>query len=386
MKYRTIKRTGWKVSEIGLGCEHLEGKPFEVVDEVVNTALDNEINIFDIFMPAPAVRSNIGKAIGGRRDRVYLQGHIGNIFENGQYTKTTDLKKSEEAVYDFLRRFNTDYIDIGMMHCIDTPRQLSHGLSDGYMELLAKLKQKGVFRSLALSSHSATAAIRLVETGVPDVVMFSVNPVFDMMDPDLTILEMVEEELWKKGYRDMNPDRMRFYRLCEERGVAITVMKAFAGGRLLKKELTPLTGVMTTGSLIHYALDRPAVVSIMVGCANGAEVLDAVSYYDKSDEERDYTAIALQPRHSLQGRCMYCNHCLPCPANIDVAAVTQAYDAARDSAAPLGQNPAAMRYYELEHNAEDCIACGSCESQCPFGVKVIENMEGAKSLFAQINK
>ena len=61
MQYATIKRTGWQVSKIGLGCEHLENKPYALVEEVVGAALDAGINILDVFMSEPQVRSNIGK-------------------------------------------------------------------------------------------------------------------------------------------------------------------------------------------------------------------------------------------------------------------------------------------------------------------------------------
>jgi len=35
----------------------------------------------------------------------------------------------------------------------------------------------------------------------------------------------------------------------------------------------------------------------------------------------------------------------------------------------------------LEHKASECIACGSCESRCPFGVRIIDNMSRAAALF-----
>ena len=51
MVYRELGKTGLQVSVIGLGCEHLDGKPFSQIDETVNTALDHGVNILDVFMP-----------------------------------------------------------------------------------------------------------------------------------------------------------------------------------------------------------------------------------------------------------------------------------------------------------------------------------------------
>lgn len=77
MVYRTLGRTGFSVSEIGLGCEHLQGQDVQSVCSVVDTALDRGINILDVFMSEPQVRSDIGSALVGKREKTYLQGHIG---------------------------------------------------------------------------------------------------------------------------------------------------------------------------------------------------------------------------------------------------------------------------------------------------------------------
>ena len=63
MEFREIGRTGEKGSIIGLGCEHLDGKPFEQVKETIDAAVENGINILDVFMPGRAVRENIAKSL-----------------------------------------------------------------------------------------------------------------------------------------------------------------------------------------------------------------------------------------------------------------------------------------------------------------------------------
>lgn len=69
----------------------------------------------------------------------------------------------------------------------------------------------------------------------------------------------------------------------------------------------------------------------------------------------------------------------PCPVHIDIAMVNKLYDLATMQP----EVPATVRahYESLEQNAEDCIACGGCETRCPFGVPVIERMEKAKKIF-----
>ena len=68
MIYRPIGKTGMSASIIGLGAEHLDNRPYEVCEEVIDAALEHDINIIDVFMPGTTVRENISKALKGRRD------------------------------------------------------------------------------------------------------------------------------------------------------------------------------------------------------------------------------------------------------------------------------------------------------------------------------
>jgi predicted aldo/keto reductase-like oxidoreductase len=78
---------------------------------------------------------------------------------------------------------------------------------------------------------------------------------------------------------------------------------------------------------------------------------------------------------------MYCNHCLPCPQQIDIATVHQYYDLAKN----LSEIPATIvgHYQTLHAHASDCIECGDCEERCPFDVAVAENMVKAAALFGR---
>ena len=87
MKYRTLGRTGFQVSEIGLGGEYLEGKPLKQVCNTVDAAMDAGINLLDCFMSNPDIRSDLGTALKGKRDKMYIQGHFRSIWKNGTSTR-----------------------------------------------------------------------------------------------------------------------------------------------------------------------------------------------------------------------------------------------------------------------------------------------------------
>ena len=76
---------------------------------------------------------------------------------------------------------------------------------------------------------------------------------------------------------------------------------------------------------------------------------------------------------------MYCNHCLPCPQEINIADVTKFYNLT----AAEGFVPETVRehYKVLTHHASECIHCGACETRCPFAVPIRENMRKAAETF-----
>lgn len=118
MRYRQLGKTGLMVSEIGLGGEWLEQQSASDVKKVIDRCKEYGINILDCWMSEPNVRTNIGMAIAGQ----IIQGHIGSTPQNGQYVRTREMDKVKEAFEDLLRRLQTDYIDLGMIHFVDQSR------------------------------------------------------------------------------------------------------------------------------------------------------------------------------------------------------------------------------------------------------------------------
>ena len=146
MRYRELGKTGLMVSEIGLGGEWLERHNTEEVREVIETCEKEGINILDCWMSEPNVRSNIGLAIKGRREKWIIQGHIGSTWENGQYVRTRDLTKVKPAFEDLLTRLQTDYIDLGMIHFIDTAEEFDRVIGGEFMEEIEELIAGGSIR------------------------------------------------------------------------------------------------------------------------------------------------------------------------------------------------------------------------------------------------
>ena len=381
MRYRRLGKTGLMVSEIGFGGEWLERHPEEESVALMKYAHSKGINIIDCWMPDPKSRDIIGKAIADDPGGWYVQGHIGSTWQNGQYTRTRDAQKCREAFEDLLRRLGTDKVDLGMIHYVDRESDWETVSRPGpYLDYVKELKEKGKIGHIGLSTHNPVIAKKAAESGFIEMILFSVNPAFDLMPPT-DVIENYFADHYAEELAGMDPVRADMYRLCESLDVGITCMKPFAGGRLFDAKRSPFGIALTPVQCAHYCLTRPGVASVLCGYDTPDQIDAAVAYETADETEKDYaTALAKAPKHSFAGgECTYCGHCRPCPKDIDIAMVSKLYDLA----VMQPEVPPSLRehYLALEHHAGECVACGGCESRCPFGVKAADRMKKTAALF-----
>jgi len=377
MKYRELGKTGKQVSIIGLGCEFLDRKPYETVKQTIDIALESQVNIFDIFMPGTEVREFVGKAIGNRRKDVMIQGHIGATDINRQYDISRDLPTVKRYFEELLRIFG--YIDFGMMFFIDSEKDYKDIFETPFATYVEQLKKNGDIHHIGFSSHNPETAMKAIQTGLPEMMMFSINPAFDMLPHETYVFDHYEKGFGAELFRGLDPKRAELYRLCTQKQIGITVMKAFGGGKLLSAEHSPYATPLTIPQCIQYALDRPAVGSVLPGCQSTTEMQCVMEYFNATDAEKNYMDVLSGIRNDFKGNCVYCGHCQPCPANIDIAVVMKYLDIAQLDKENV---PPSIRshYQSMDKVGKDCIACGHCEGRCPFGVPIIENMSIATEL------
>ena len=379
MKYRKLGTTGLEVSEIGLGAEWLERHNEKEVKEIIDCCESYGINILDCWMSEPNVRTNIGKAIRGKRERWIIQGHIGSTWQNGQYVRTGDLAKVEEAFSDLLTRLGTDYIDLGMIHFVDEETEFHKIMEGEFLDYVKEKKKQGIIHHIGMSTHNPKVAKLAALSGVVEMILFSINPAFDLL-PASEDLNTYFADSYAEDLNGIDPERAELYQVCEQHGIGITVMKGYAGGRLFSPQTSPFGVALTPVQCIHYALTRPGVASILAGYDSTEHVAQAVAYETATSKEKDYASVlAHAPHHAYTGQCTYCGHCAPCPAGIDVAMVNKLYDLATMQE----EVPSTIKahYESLSAGAKDCIACGGCEVRCPFDVPVVERMKRATVLF-----
>lgn len=379
MNMRALGRHDVQVSELGLGCEGLLASD-EKAARILEAAADAGVNLLDMYSPDPKFRTLVGRMLPRLPHPMVLQAHLCSVWEDGQYKRTRDLQLVRAGFEDLLETLRTDSVEIGMIHYVDSLSDWETVERGGVLRYAADLKEAGTIRLIGISSHNPVAALAACESGLIDVLMFAVNPCYDLQPPNEDLEQLWADERYAGILTNMDPDREKLYLECQRRGIGITAMKALGGGDLLRADTSPAAAALSENACLAYALSRPAVSSVVAGIRSEKELEDLLAYESEDGQQTDYAAeLAAFPRIRWEGHCMYCGHCAPCPEKIDVAFVQKLYNLA-DSADGV---PETVRehYAALDAKASDCVQCGACESRCPFGVHVRNDLRMAAELF-----
>ena len=244
MIYRTLGRTGVKVSAIGLGGYHI-GNPSEAVGiKIVRTAIDRGINFMDNCWDYHDGESEVrmGKALrDGYRQKVFLMTKF-----DGR-TGPATAKQIDES----LKRLQTDAIDVMQFHenirMEDPDRFFS---PNGPLEALQAAKKAGKIKYIGFTGHKDPAVhLRMLE--LADQHQFH----FDTAQMPINILDFS----FRSFRHEVVPKLV-------ERGIALLGMKPMASGNI------PQQGLATGIECLHYALSQPT--SVVINGCDSLERLD----------------------------------------------------------------------------------------------------------------
>ncbi len=370
MQYRKLGRTGLDVGVIGIGLEHMKGQPRETVVSTIRQAVDRGVNYFDVIFAMPEYLEKMHAAFHGLRERVLLTAHLGSTERDGQYVKSRSVKRCETFFHAHLSKLNTDYVDVLFLHNFNSVRDWETiTRPGGVLELAQRLRDEGKARFLGISGHFVGVIEKAIESGAVDVVMFPVN-LFSHAMPG------------RKGLLD----------LCLRHGIGAVAMKPFGGGKLLSRRgayrvpkyqtsgetfQVKIASEVTPALCLSYTLAQVGISVALPGVKNEDELAAALHALEASEAERDFSGLLADFGRYVEGECVYCNHCLPCPEVIDIGQVNRLLDLAE-----FGLTASLQAVYAaLPVKASACTDCGACTKRCPFGVDMIPRMHQAAALF-----
>ena len=366
MFYRTLGKTGLKVSQLGFGAMRLpmlgEGDKAVVNNELavpmIHRAFEAGVNYIDtaVFYCNADSQRTVGKALKGWRDKVVVS------TKNHYYDE--DEKAWWQHLEDSLERLDIDSIDIYNHHGVNW-QAYTEKIEPRVGKWMAKARDQGLIKHICCSFHDNNEALlNLVKTGYPEVITLQYN----MLDQQL------EEGI----------------ALAHEQGIGVVVMGPVAGGRLGEPSevlATMLPNVKRVPELaMRFVLANPNVAVALSGMSTMEQVEENIEICSDgiSLTEDDLAAIAdhlKRLRHMADLYCTGCRYCLPCPSEVDVPGIFEKYNrgrvygiwqSARDAYAQMGKVD-----WDKGLPANHCIECGACEDKCPQNIPIREQLKAA---------
>lgn len=358
MQKRKLGRTGIQVSIVGFGGTWISQLSMDEAVKVVRRAFELGINYFDTAKLDGDSEEKIGVALKDVRDECILA------------TKTASRTKSE-SLADFktsLHRLKTDRLDLIQLHGIDDEKTLRKAIgSGGSLEMCKKARSEGLVDYIGITSHKPLLLIKALETNEFDTILVPLN----------VVTQQALEELIP---------------LAKELGIGVAIMKPLSAktSKLVtclykpslsllsdEPELKALLGE-NTSSMVRNALNfvlSQDVSVVVTGLKSIEEVETAVQvgneYKKLTRAEKNHFSIQFYGKH-----CRDCGLCLPCPQNIDIAAVLRFHTL---SATYGLKNWAKKLYNGLEVNVNKCTECDECEPKCPYNLPILSMLKDAQA-------
>ena len=260
MPYRTLGRTGEKVSAIGLGGYHIgiQGDEGESI-RLVRTALDRGINFLDNCWDYNDGVSEVrmGKALrDGYRAKAFLMSKI-----DGR-TKASAAKQIDES----LTRLQTDHVDLMQFHEIIRREDPERVFTGGAMEAMLAAKQAGKVRYIGFTGHKDPAMhLKMLVVAAENKFHFdAVQMPLNVMDAHFRSFEQrVLPELVKAG-------------------IGVLGMKSLGFGAILQSQ------TVTAIECLHYAMNLPTstVITGMDSLARVEQALEAARSFKPMTPEQ----------------------------------------------------------------------------------------------------
>jgi len=238
MPYRTLGRSGEKVSLLGLGGFHIGVQRDEKESlRIIRTAIDNGITFLDNCWDYNRGESEIrmGKALqDGYRKKVFLMTKI-----DGQ-VRDVAAQQIEES----LRRLRVETIDLVQCHEVIRPGDPDRIFGPGgAIEALLAARKAGKIRYIGFTGHKdPDIHLKMLQTG------FQHGFAFDAVQMPLNVMDAHFKSFAKKVVP-----------VLVEHGIGVLGMKPFGGGYILK------SGTATPIECLHYAMNLPTSV-VINGC------------------------------------------------------------------------------------------------------------------------
>ena len=333
MEYRTLGKTGLRISRIGFGGIPIQRIDAEGTKELIRYLHTAGVNYIDTARSYTVSEEYLGYALEGIRQDFVLA------------TKSPALTKEAMAkdIDISLKNLRTDYIDLYQIHNPSAEGLEKILAPGGALEALQEAKAAGKIGHIGITLHPVELFKQAVDFEWAETIMFPYN-----------LVETQAEEL---------------IHICAERNIGFIDMKPLAGGAIEDATLA-----------LRFIAANPDVAVVIPGMATIDEAKQNIAAVNNMEAlTAEEHAKIKEICNSLGTQfCRRCNYCAPCAAGISIYVqfLLEGYYTRYDL-----KDWATARYNAQAKNASDCIGCGICETRCPYNLPIRDMMKKVAAVF-----
>jgi hypothetical protein len=375
MLYRTVPKTGDKLSILGFGCMRFPSKNRGIDEErtirQIRHAIDFGVNYLDT---APAYHFGkseqiLGKALqDGYREKV----KIATKLPHWSVRERADM---DRILAGQLVTLQTDHIDYYLLHSLG--KESWEKLEKlGVLEFLNKAKAQGKIKNAGFSFHGTLDAFR-------------------------QIVDAYDWQFCQIQYNfldEQNQAGTAGLKYAAGKNLAVMVMEPLRGGNLAGPVPEEVQKIWDEAPVkrsaaewgLRWVWDHPEVTVVLSGMNNEAHIDEnirtagtALPQSLSTDDLGRIDRVKETYRRLMKVGCTGCGYCMPCPSGVDIPGCFALYNAHH-----LFPNDRAPRFQYIGHHggligdvsyAGLCRQCGKCEKACPQHLPIPRLMKDVKA-------
>ncbi len=365
--YRTLGRTGLKISDISFGTSRLRSGE----GDLVRHAVDCGINYFDSAYGYTGGDSEtvLGAALAGMRDDVVL---VSKVESTADWPRERMMAQLETS----LKRLRTDYIDIYFSHAVNDVERLK---SDEWHEFTAQAKQQGKIRYTGMSGHAGRLIPCLdyaLDRDMVDVILCAYN-----FGQDPAFYEQFTSSF---NFVAKQPDLPRVLARAKSKNVGVVAMKTLMGARLNDMRPYEADGATFAQAAFRWVLSNPDVDALVISMTDSARIDEFLGASGAAQLAAG--DLALLRHYAEMNGMTYCRHACDdcsgaCPYGVQISDVLRTSMYATDYE---DLRFAREEYALIGTNAEACLSCSGepCQNACSYGIAINERCAPAHRMLA----
>ncbi|MCL1815295.1 MAG: aldo/keto reductase [Treponema sp.] len=370
MQYRIDKKSGQKLSVLGLGCmrfpRSLGAIDMKKAESIIMTSIEQGINYFDTAWMYPGSEEALGTVLEKNRSRNKI--YIATKLPSMMVKKTEDLDRffSEE-----LNHLRTDHVDYYLIHNLPDFISWEYLVKLGIEPWIAAKKKNGQIKQIGFSFHGTAGEFLKILAAYPwEFTQIQYN---------------YSDENYQAGVRGLKK---------AAETMPVIIMEPLLGGKLAGNLPPEAQNIFRTADRhddspaawgLRWVWNQSEAAVVLSGMTTPAQVIENAALADAcpagsltAEELEIYGRVREVFNKAYKIHCTGCAYCMPCPREINIAGCFAAYNTSYSMGWSAGIKQYIMNtgIVSVKRSGPvNCTSCGSCQSRCPQNIPIIENLK-----------